>query len=74
MNRLLKKYGSLDLLMLSPESLFSPEHGRQLFLQAYKYEDCLLINPGSATGAFGSMTSDATPSFVLMDINNSKAG
>jgi len=41
--------------------------------KAYKYEDRLLINPGSATGAYGTMNADAGPSFVLMDINGGKA-
>lgn len=41
-------------------------------MQAYKYEDCLLINPGSATGAYGSITQEAGPSFVLMDISDKK--
>lgn len=41
--------------------------------KAYKYEDCLLINPGSASGAYGAMNDEAAPSFVLMDINNGKA-
>ena len=45
-------------------------HGASL--QAYKYEDRLLINPGSATGAYGSMNANAGPSFVLMDINGAK--
>ena len=41
-------------------------------LQAYKYEDRFLINPGSATGAYSTITPDSNPSFVLMDINGSK--
>ena len=40
--------------------------------QAFKYEDRLLINPGSATGAYSSVTEDTKPSFVLMDIDGSK--
>lgn len=32
----------------------------------------MLINPGSATGAYGTMNADAGPSFVLMDINGGK--
>jgi predicted phosphodiesterase len=43
-----------------------------MFVQAYKYEDRLLINPGSATGAYGTMNASAGPSFVLMDINGGK--
>lgn len=41
-------------------------------MQAYKYENRLLINPGSATGAYGTMNASAGPSFVLMDINGGK--
>ena len=41
-------------------------------MQAYKYEDRFLINPGSATGAYSTITPDSNPSFVLMDINGSK--
>mmetsp|Transcript_30417 Transcript_30417/g.51265 ORF Transcript_30417/g.51265 Transcript_30417/m.51265 type:complete len:186 (+) Transcript_30417:184-741(+) len=40
--------------------------------KAYKYEDRLLINPGSATGAFSSITHDVRPSFVLMDIDGER--
>eukprot|EP00884_Botryococcus_braunii_P010926 jgi/Botrbrau1/19835/Bobra.0124s0072.1 len=40
---------------------------------AYKHEDRLLINPGSATGAYSTMTMDVKPSFVLMDIDGAKA-
>lgn len=37
--------------------------------KAYTYEDRLLVNPGSATGAYGSLNNEAHPSFVLMDID-----
>ncbi len=40
--------------------------------QAYKLEDRFLINPGSATGAYGSMAESARPSFVLMDMDAGK--
>jgi len=40
-----------------------------LQFKAYKYEDRLLVNPGSATGAYGSLAAEANPSFVLMDID-----
>eukprot|EP00898_Chlorokybus_atmophyticus_P003862 jgi/Chlat1/4477/Chrsp29S04426 len=40
---------------------------------AYKYEDRFLINPGSATGAYSSMTEDVKPSFVLMDVDGLRA-
>ena len=42
-------------------------------LQAYKYEDRFVINPGSATGAYSTVTQQPTPSFVLMDIDGIKA-
>ncbi|GBG79289.1 hypothetical protein CBR_g29439 [Chara braunii] len=37
--------------------------------KAYKHQGRLIINPGSATGAYSSMTYDVNPSFVLMDID-----
>mmetsp|Transcript_21311 Transcript_21311/g.67420 ORF Transcript_21311/g.67420 Transcript_21311/m.67420 type:complete len:184 (-) Transcript_21311:129-680(-) len=40
--------------------------------KAYKYEDRFLINPGSATGAYSSMSPDSKPSFVLMDIDGGR--
>ena len=46
---------------------------RWFWLQAYKYEDRFLINPGSATGAYSSVTRNVKPSFVLMDIDGAKA-
>ena len=33
----------------------------------------LLINPGSATGAYSMVAQDPVPSFVLIDINGSAA-
>lgn len=33
----------------------------------------LFINPGSATGAFSTITSEIVPSFVLMDLQGNKA-
>lgn len=36
---------------------------------AYKHEAGVVINPGSATGAYSSITYDVNPSFVLMDID-----
>ncbi len=42
--------------------------------KAFKYEDRFLINPGSATGAFVQHgVTQVKPSFVLMDIDGSKA-
>ncbi|KAL2930216.1 Vacuolar protein sorting-associated protein 29 [Bienertia sinuspersici] len=35
---------------------------------AYKHEGGVVINPGSATGSYSSITYDVNPSFVLMDI------
>lgn len=37
--------------------------------KAYKHEGGVVINPGSATGAYSSFTFDVNPSFVLMDID-----
>lgn len=37
--------------------------------QAYKHEGRFVINPGSGTGAFSTITPDPIPSFVLMDID-----
>ncbi|KAK2636260.1 hypothetical protein Ddye_031052 [Dipteronia dyeriana] len=36
---------------------------------AYKHEGGVVINPGSATGAYSSFTYDVNPSLVLMDID-----
>mmetsp|Transcript_9942 Transcript_9942/g.18771 ORF Transcript_9942/g.18771 Transcript_9942/m.18771 type:complete len:83 (-) Transcript_9942:190-438(-) len=41
--------------------------------RTYAYEDKLLINPGSATGAYSSKESSTTPSFCLFDVDASKA-
>merc|ERR1711916_217827 len=40
--------------------------------KAYEYEKKVIINPGSATGAFSSFTSNIVPSFVLLDIQGPK--
>mmetsp|Transcript_664 Transcript_664/g.2421 ORF Transcript_664/g.2421 Transcript_664/m.2421 type:complete len:187 (+) Transcript_664:448-1008(+) len=41
--------------------------------QAYKYEErCLIINPGSATGAYSNITTEVRPSFVLMDVDEER--
>ena len=55
--------------------------GHTHVFSAYKHEGCLVINPGSATGAFscsGTSSSAAagtapTPSFALMDVDGSRA-
>eukprot|EP00003_Mantamonas_plastica_P009735 TRINITY_DN190_c0_g2_i1.p2 TRINITY_DN190_c0_g2~~TRINITY_DN190_c0_g2_i1.p2 ORF type:complete len:204 (+),score=69.32 TRINITY_DN190_c0_g2_i1:316-927(+) len=39
-------------------------------LDVRKFDEKFLINPGSATGAYSGFTSDAPPSFVLLDIQN----
>eukprot|EP00891_Asterochloris_glomerata_P009817 jgi/Astpho2/9817/e_gw1.00149.170.1_t len=41
--------------------------------KAERMEGRLLINPGSATGACSVFNNNVVPSFVLMDINGSKA-
>eukprot|EP00879_Flechtneria_rotunda_P007509 GHRR01007878.1.p1 GENE.GHRR01007878.1~~GHRR01007878.1.p1 ORF type:complete len:191 (+),score=42.33 GHRR01007878.1:143-715(+) len=41
--------------------------------RATVYEDQLQINPGSATGAYSTFQSKVQPSFVLMDLDGSKA-
>eukprot|EP00243_Klebsormidium_subtile_P006359 TRINITY_DN2696_c0_g1_i2.p1 TRINITY_DN2696_c0_g1~~TRINITY_DN2696_c0_g1_i2.p1 ORF type:complete len:191 (-),score=45.77 TRINITY_DN2696_c0_g1_i2:177-749(-) len=40
--------------------------------KAYKHQGRLMINPGSATGAYSSITYDVNPSFVLMDIDGQR--
>ncbi|XP_023638007.1 vacuolar protein sorting-associated protein 29 [Capsella rubella] len=40
---------------------------------AYKHELGVVINPGSATGAYSSINQDVNPSFVLMDIDGLRA-
>jgi vacuolar protein sorting-associated protein 29 len=36
------------------------------------HEGTLLINPGSATGAYSGLLSDVVPSFCLLDVDESK--
>jgi vacuolar protein sorting-associated protein 29 len=51
-------------------------HGHQIILvtghthkfEAHKHEGKLLLNPGSATGAYVGHSSDITPGFLLMDV------
>ncbi|CAD7695196.1 unnamed protein product [Ostreobium quekettii] len=38
----------------------------------HQYEDRLLMNPGSATGAYCMYENEVTPSFILMDITGTK--
>ena len=47
-------------------------HEAMLSVQADCIEGRLLINPGSATGAFNSLHDNVVPSFVLMDITGKK--
>ena len=54
-----------------PESAGTDQHCL-LYEQASKLEDRFLINPGSATGAFSSVTENTRPSFVLMDMDAGK--
>ncbi|WOL03788.1 hypothetical protein Cni_G12508 [Canna indica] len=70
-------WGDLDSLVILQRQLdvdiLVTGHTHQF--KAYKHEGGVVINPGSATGAFSSMTYDANPgcavnpSFVLMDID-----
>eukprot|EP01117_Protostelium_nocturnum_P003090 TRINITY_DN14032_c0_g1_i1.p1 TRINITY_DN14032_c0_g1~~TRINITY_DN14032_c0_g1_i1.p1 ORF type:complete len:185 (-),score=39.42 TRINITY_DN14032_c0_g1_i1:229-783(-) len=39
--------------------------------EAYEYQKKFFINPGSATGAFSSLTEETIPTFVLMDVQGS---
>ena len=41
-------------------------------LQAEKFEQRYLLNPGSATGVYSSITRNPKPSFLLMDIDGPK--
>ena len=41
-------------------------------MQAEKFEQRYLLNPGSATGAYSSITRSPKPSFLLMDIDGPK--
>ncbi|KAL0476805.1 vacuolar protein sorting protein VPS29 [Acrasis kona] len=38
--------------------------------KAYEYENKFFVNPGSATGAYTPLAQKVTPTFVLMDIQN----
>mmetsp|Transcript_19457 Transcript_19457/g.48668 ORF Transcript_19457/g.48668 Transcript_19457/m.48668 type:complete len:184 (-) Transcript_19457:164-715(-) len=64
-------WGDLDSLAMTQRQMnvdiLVSGHTHQF--KAYKYEDRLLVNPGSATGAYGSLNAAANPSFVLMDID-----
>ena len=41
-------------------------------MQAEKFEQRYLLNPGTATGAYSSITRSPKPSFLLMDIDGPK--
>ncbi|KAF5933569.1 hypothetical protein HYC85_029740 [Camellia sinensis] len=64
-------WGDLDSLAMLQRQLdvdiLVSGHTRQF--KAYKHEGGVVINPGSATGAYSSITYDVDPSFVLMDID-----
>lgn len=40
--------------------------------EVFEYQHKYIVNPGSATGAYSSFTSDVIPSFVLMAIKGNK--
>ncbi|KAI3964588.1 hypothetical protein MKW92_039279, partial [Papaver armeniacum] len=64
-------WGDLDSLAMLQRQLdvdiLVTGHTHQF--KAYKHEGGVVINPGSATGAYSSITYDVNPSFVLMDID-----
>nr|GMC62159.1 vacuolar protein sorting-associated protein 29 [Ipomoea batatas] len=64
-------WGDLDSLAMLQRQLdvdiLVSGHTHQF--KAYKHEAGVVINPGSATGAYSSITYDVNPSFVLMDID-----
>jgi vacuolar protein sorting-associated protein 29 len=64
-------WGDLDSLAMLQRQLdvdiLITGHTHQF--RAYKHEGGVIINPGSATGAYSSITYDVNPSFVLMDID-----
>ena len=66
-------WGDLDALAMLQRQLdvdvLITGHTHQF--KAYKYEDRLLVNAGSATGAYSAITADASPSFLIMDIDGS---
>jgi len=45
--------------------------GNTHVLESFEYDGKFFINPGSATGAFKGDLKQATPSFVLMDVQES---
>ncbi|KAK8943912.1 Vacuolar protein sorting-associated protein 29 [Platanthera guangdongensis] len=64
-------WGDLDSLAMLQRKLdvdiLITGHTHQF--KAYKHEGGVVINPGSATGAYSSISYDVNPSFVLMDID-----
>lgn len=67
------QWGShLDICLHADSLLFNNMHEAMLSVQADCIEGRLLINPGSATGAFNSLHDKVVPSFVLMDITGKK--
>ena len=59
-------HGEIWILQLDVDILIT---GHTHQFKAYKHEGGVIINPGSATGAYSSITYDVNPSFVLMDID-----
>ncbi|KAK3419547.1 hypothetical protein EUGRSUZ_G00114 [Eucalyptus grandis] len=64
-------WGDLDFLAMLQKQLdvdiLGTGHTRQF--TAYKHEKGVVINPGSATGAYSSITYDVNPSFMLIYID-----
>ncbi|MCO5592058.1 hypothetical protein L7F22_046052 [Adiantum nelumboides] len=64
-------WGDLDSLAMLQRQLdvdiLITGHTHQF--KAYKHEGGVIINPGSGTGAYSSITYNVNPSFVLMDID-----
>lgn len=46
----------------------------EFILQVEQYEGHLIMNPGSATGAYSNLVDEVVPSFALMDLIGSKVG
>ena len=63
--------GSLSLLQRQLDvDILITGHTHQF--EAFEVDRKFFINPGSATGAYGGLTDDVVPTFVLMDVQASK--
>ncbi|KAL8247117.1 hypothetical protein R6Q59_008333 [Mikania micrantha] len=64
-------WGDLDSLAMLQRQLDVDilVSGHKHQFKAYKHEAGVVINPGSATGAYSNITYDVNPSFVPMDID-----